>query len=80
MPGRDPRVIFQPPSGGIRQATLSDRLRPEGGPKRMAEAFCVKCKTKREVQNAQNVTMKNGKPAIKGTCPVCGTSMFKIGG
>jgi len=25
------------------------------------------------------VTMKNGKPATQGTCPVCGTKMFKIG-
>jgi hypothetical protein len=24
--------------------------------------------------------MKNGRPAIKGTCSVCGTKMFKIGG
>jgi hypothetical protein len=23
--------------------------------------------------------MKNGKPAISGTCPVCGTKMFRIG-
>lgn len=25
------------------------------------------------------VTMKNGKPATKGTCESCGTKMFKIG-
>ena len=24
--------------------------------------------------------MKNGRPATKGTCSVCGTKMFKIGG
>ena len=46
----------------------------------MAMAYCVKDKMKVEVQNAQQITMKNGKPAMKGTCPVCGTSMFKIGG
>jgi hypothetical protein len=23
--------------------------------------------------------MKNGKPAIQGVCPVCGTKMFRIG-
>ncbi|MCK9601957.1 MAG: DUF5679 domain-containing protein [Sphaerochaeta sp.] len=23
--------------------------------------------------------MKNGKPATQGTCPVCGTRMFRIG-
>ena len=46
----------------------------------MAEAYCVKCKAKREVKNAQHITMKNGKPALQGTCPVCGTKVFKIGG
>jgi hypothetical protein len=25
------------------------------------------------------VTMKNGKPAIKGTCPVHGTTVYRIG-
>ena len=29
----------------------------------MAEAYCVKDKQKVEVQNAQKITMKNGKPA-----------------
>jgi hypothetical protein len=43
------------------------------------EAYCVKCKAKREMKNAQPVTMKNGKPATKGVCPVCGTGMYKIG-
>ncbi len=44
------------------------------------EAYCVKCKAKREMNSAENTTMKNGKPAVKGVCPVCGTGMFKIGG
>ena len=46
----------------------------------VAEAYCVKCKAKREMKNAQQITMKNGKPAAQGTCPVCGTKMFRIGG
>ena len=45
----------------------------------MPEAYCVKCKASREIKNPQNVTLKNGKPAIKGVCPVCGTSVFRIG-
>jgi hypothetical protein len=45
----------------------------------MVEGFCVKCKAKREIQNPTNVTLKNGKPAIKGTCPVCGTTIMIIG-
>jgi DNA polymerase II large subunit len=46
----------------------------------MAEAYCVKDKKKVEVQNPQHITMKNGKPALQGTCPVCGGKVFRIGG
>jgi len=43
------------------------------------EAYCVKCKSKKEMVNPQAVTLKNGKPATQGSCPDCGTKMFKIG-
>jgi hypothetical protein len=43
------------------------------------EAYCLKCRTKRDMKDPQPVTMKNGKPATSGSCPVCGTKMFKIG-
>lgn len=46
----------------------------------MAEAYCVKDKKKVEVQNAQKITMKNGKAALQGTCPLCGGKVFRIGG
>jgi hypothetical protein len=42
--------------------------------------YCVKCKAKQEMKDEEKVTLKNGKPATKGTYPVCGTKMFKIGG
>jgi RNase P subunit RPR2 len=45
----------------------------------MPQAYCVKCKTSVEIKNPQNVTLKNGKAAIKGICPNCGTSVFRIG-
>jgi Zn finger protein HypA/HybF involved in hydrogenase expression len=44
------------------------------------QAYCVKCKSKRDMKNEKQVTMKNGRQAISGTCTVCGTKMFKIGG
>jgi hypothetical protein len=31
------------------------------------------------MKDAQKVTMKNGKPAMQGVCPNCGTKVFKIG-
>jgi Domain of unknown function (DUF5679) len=46
----------------------------------VAEAYCVKDKKKVEIVNPEKITMKNGKPATKGTCPECGGSVFRIGG
>lgn len=44
----------------------------------MAEGYCVKCKAKKEIANGVEEIMKNGRKAIKGKCPTCGTVMFKI--
>ena len=46
---------------------------------RMATAYCVKCRTKREIKDAKETTLINGRPAMTGTCPECGTNMFRIG-
>jgi hypothetical protein len=45
----------------------------------VTQAYCMKCRTKREMKDAKAVTMKNGKPATQGVCPTCGTKMFRIG-
>jgi hypothetical protein len=44
----------------------------------MAEGYCVKCKAKKEIVEAVEEVMKNGRKAIKGKCPTCGVVMFKI--
>ena len=51
----------------------------QGGERKVAEANCVRDKMKVEMVNPQKITMKNGKPAMKGTCPKCGNSVFRIG-
>lgn len=43
------------------------------------DAYCFKCRAKREIRNPQRVTLKNGRPATQGACPVCGTKVFRIG-
>ena len=43
------------------------------------EAYCMKCRAKKEMKDARRITMKNGKPATQGVCPTCGTKMYKIG-
>ena len=45
----------------------------------LMQAYCMKCRTTRELKDAKAITMKNGKPATQGICPVCGTKMFRIG-
>ena len=41
-------------------------------------AYCVKCKAKKNIAEAKEVTMKNGRKAMKGKCPDCGTGMYRI--
>ena len=43
------------------------------------EAYCMKCREKRPVQNPVSVTMKNGRPATRGSCGECDTTLFRIG-
>ena len=40
--------------------------------------YCVKCRAKRDMVETTEVTMKNGKKAMKGKCGTCGTGIFKI--
>lgn len=41
--------------------------------------YCVKCDAKvKTMIDARVLTMKNGRPAVTGKCPKCGTLMFKI--
>ena len=49
------------------------------GAKAPLEAYCTRCKTKRPIENPQPVFTANGRPAVKGTCPVCGATLFRFG-
>jgi pimeloyl-ACP methyl ester carboxylesterase len=43
------------------------------------EAYCAKCKMKRGMLNATEVTAKNGRLAVRGTCEVCGSKLYRSG-
>lgn len=43
------------------------------------EAYCVKCKEKREMLNPEAAFTETGAPGTRGVCPVCGTKMFRMG-
>ena len=42
------------------------------------EAYCVKCKTKREIKNAHEQKLESGRRALKGECSVCGTKLTRF--
>ena len=39
----------------------------------MVQAYCVKCRAKKEMKDPKAIKMKNGRPATQGICPACGT-------
>lgn len=43
------------------------------------EAYCVKCKAKREIKDPVAGFNKRGAAVVTGTCPECGTKMYRIG-
>ena len=43
------------------------------------EAYCAKCKTKRKMINAAEVTSKDGRQAVRGTCEICGSNLHRFG-
>ncbi len=43
------------------------------------EAYCLKCKTKREIQNPKPAYNKVGAPVTKGVCGECGTVLYRTG-
>lgn len=44
------------------------------------EGYCLKCREKREMSDPKEVTLKNGRAAMQGTCAVCGTKITVMGG
>ncbi len=43
------------------------------------EAYCVKCKDKVEMEHPEPVWTSRGQPGTRGTCPTCGSTVFRMG-
>ena len=41
--------------------------------------YCMKCRSERTIAKSRTVTMKNGRAATEGSCPECGTRMYRLG-
>ena len=42
-------------------------------------AYCFKCREKRPITNPVAVFNRRGSPATRGTCPECGTTLYRTG-
>lgn len=42
------------------------------------QAYCMKCRARRAMEDAKAMIMKKDMPATHGMCPVCGTRMFRM--
>ena len=42
------------------------------------EAYCVKCKGKKEMKDVRETVSKNSRKMAKGICPDCGTKMNRF--
>lgn len=42
------------------------------------EAYCVKCKTKREIKDSHEETAENGRRMLRGVCGECGTKLTRF--
>jgi hypothetical protein len=40
--------------------------------------YCVKCRKMVDMNNVEDAEFSNGKKAIKGSCCVCGKTLYKI--
>lgn len=69
QPSERPTISSEP----TREPLVGDITRGES-----IEAYCVKCRQKRSMHNAQKVLTKNRRSAMEGVCPVCGTKLFRF--
>jgi hypothetical protein len=44
----------------------------------LVEGYCMKDRKRVEMVNPHPITMVNGRPAMAGVCPHCGTKIYKI--
>jgi len=70
-PAEDPA-----PAGIASAATAADLPKGDDDAEIEISGYCMRCKTKRLIQNAHRETTESGRPAARGTCPVCGANMF----
>ena len=60
---------------GARQPVAEAQDGSAPGAAACADAYCVKCRPKRSPREVHPVVLKNGRRALQGPCPTCGTTL-----
>ena len=68
-----------PPSPAPAPAATTPPPPPAAARSTAVEGYCVKERKKVEIADPRAVKTKNGRDAIRGTCPDCGASIFRMG-
>lgn len=42
------------------------------------QGYCSFCKQIKEMQDVEEIKLKNGRPAYKGRCPTCDRNIYKL--
>jgi len=71
-----PRATDQPLANAISADGAADIVDADDAAESDISGYCMRCKTKRQIHNAHRETTESGRPAARGTCPVCGANMF----
>ena len=43
------------------------------------EIYCLKCRAKAGSRDVEQATPKNGRPALRAACSLCGAGKYRIG-
>ena len=58
---------------------MADAIATQDPIKNPVNAQCMKCKDKRVIKDPERTVLENGREAVRGICPECGTKVFRIG-
>jgi len=74
------RASARPRRGRPKVKRPYNRSRPfaRGEKKSPSQRLCMRCRDYREIEDPQAATLPNGRPALKGHCPVCGAKMTAV--
>ncbi len=74
----DLRVQVTPPRSEVSNEPIGSAGPEDASDGGTIEAYCLKCKQKRTIQHASRIVTRNGRSAMAGKCPICGTKIMRF--